>query len=281
LLMGLPFLLYCAADKQRNKFFRLVSGITVPFLFVIVLRTGSRGALIATALLGVMYIVRTTMAKRVSMVIALVLVALIAPVVMPQEVKDRYIGLFLKGDDLNDVQESARVSAETRQKLMEDAFTLTGMHPFLGVGIGQFAPQAAALAASRNEHASWRPAHSFVFLVMTETGLPGVFLYCLAIAFGFMGIWQISKTARRQKNELLLAMSRTLFFSYFAFIVCALLSTNAYTFHVPLMSSLVVGFVRFAKPELQKQLSGNEADVTAQSRNDRYARLRPEPSLAR
>ncbi len=278
LLMGLPFLLYCAGDRERNIVFRLISVATVPFLLVVVLRTGSRGGLVAVAVLAIIYIIKTTMAKRLLMIAALTAMVIVAPMVMSQEVKDRYMGLFLNGGaQLNDVQASAKESAETRAKLMEDAFTLTKMHPFLGVGIGQFAPQAAYLAASRGESAAWRPAHSFIFLVMTETGLPGVTLYCAAILFAFLALWKISKQARLQKNADVLALSRTLIFSYLAFTICALLSTNAYTFHVPLMSGLVMGFVRFAKPLLD-----SKPKVVEEPRPlGRYGRWQPAANVAR
>ena len=256
LLMGLPFLLQCAADKERPWLFRIVAGLSIPPLLLVVLRTGSRGALIAIAILVTIYMIRTSLFKRLVIIVIVAALALSAPFLMSRDVYDRYKTLFLNTTGvhkLNDVQASAIESSRTRELLLKQAVELTLKHPFFGVGLGQFAPQAADLSMDHGEAPVWRTAHNFLILVITETGIPGFVAYCCAVIFTGLTLMRVSRRARRQHNDYILALSRTLFYSFLCFVICALFSTNAYTFHVPLLAALVAAFSRLAEQQLDRE----------------------------
>lgn len=256
LLLGLPFLLQCAADTKRNMFFRILTGAAVAPLLVVILRTGSRGALVAVAILITFYFLRTSLLKRFLILLVVCAVAFSAPFFVSKDVFDRYKTLYLSTSGvrkLNDVQASAIESQATRERLLQQAVELTLKHPFFGVGLGQFAPQAADLSLSHGEAPVWRTAHSFLVLVVTETGIPGLVFYCGALVFMWIGITRISRQARKQGNAEILALSRTLFYSFLCFVICASFSTNAFTFHVPFLAAMVVGFSRLAKQQLDRE----------------------------
>jgi len=255
LLLGLPFLLQCAADAKRHKIFRILAGVSVPPLLLVILRTGSRGALVAIAILIAIYLIRTTLLKRLVILLVIAAVGFSTPFFISRDVFDRYKTLFLKTTGvhkLNEVEASAIESQATREKLIEQAGELTMKHPFFGVGLGQFAPQAADLSLSHGEAPVWRTAHSFLVLVVTETGIPGLIFYCSALVFTWLALMRISRQARKQHNDEILAMSRTLFYSFLCFVICATFSTNAFTFHVPFLAAMVVGFSRLAKQQLDR-----------------------------
>ena len=267
LLLGLPFLLQCAADKERSKFFRILAGLAVPPMLLVILRTGSRGALVAIAILVAIYLVRTTLFKRLVILVIVAALAFSAPFFMSRDVYDRYKTLFLNTNGvhrLNEVQASAIESQETRALLLRQAVELTAKHPFFGVGLGQFAPQAADLSMSHGEAPVWRTAHSFLVLVITETGIPGFLAYCSALVFTWLALMRISRQARRQRNERILALSRTLFYSFLCFVICATFSTNAFTYHVPFLAALVVGFSRLAKQQLDREKNSPASAPPAQ-----------------
>ncbi len=270
LLLGLPFVLQCAADKERSKFFRILAGISVPPLLLVVLRTGSRGGLLAISILIATYLIRTTVFKRLVILVTVAALAFSAPFLMSRDVFDRYKTLFLKTSGvykLNDVQASALESSATRELLLKQAVELTIKHPFFGVGLGQFAPQAAYLSISHGEAPVWRTAHSFLLLVITETGIPGFVAYCCALIFTWLALSRISRQARRQRNAQVLALSRTLFYALLCFVICASFSTNAFTYHVPFLAAMAAGFSRLAKQQLDRE---KNAQIPEQSEPDLF-----------
>ncbi|MCU1258519.1 MAG: O-antigen polymerase [Bryobacterales bacterium] len=255
LLMGVPFLVYVVMDKRRNPFARMVCvGLTF-VLLAVVLRTGSRGALIAIAALVVVVFLKANPVRKFLILILCVVMALAFPVMVPKTVIARF-STILK-TNTNDVggfadRVSAVESTNARRELMLQALRLTRKHPLFGVGLGNFANQSAELSIAKGEVPMWFTCHNIFLLVLSETGIPGFLLYMAVIVVCYKSLFSLQRQARNVPE--LQEVGRIAFciaVSLTAFLACGIFSTSAYTFPLPLLAGLTAALVRVSKPLLE------------------------------
>jgi O-antigen ligase len=135
--------------------------------------------------------------------------------------------------------------------LIAHSLILTAQHPLFGVGMYQFPNASADLSVSRGQTPMWHTVHSFVLLVLAETGIPGGVLYTAAFFFCLTATLAVSRMTRKRK-ELIVAreLSETMFYSFIGFITFMLFSPSAYLFHFPLMAALVSALHRLTSADL-------------------------------
>jgi hypothetical protein len=257
LILGLPFIVQIAADKQRARITRLLAWLVVPVLLFVVLKTGSRAGLIALLVMGVLLFFRTTAKNRLMIVAVAVLMAAVGPLLLSSDLRARY-STILGGSAVNEqeasVIDSADESKEGRVELIRYAFLLTARNPIFGVGMFQFAPCAVDLAVSEGKVMGWHPVHSFLLLVMAETGIPGVILYTSVLFFCLRALLRIGKFTRNRKDlGMAREVSETLLYSFVGFATCMLFSPSAYTFQFPLMAALVTALYLFTKDQIASE----------------------------
>jgi len=250
LLIGLPFLIYVGLDRRRSKVIRALALLIVPILMYLVLKTGSRAALIAAAGLAVIFFFRTTAKNRAKIAFIGVLGVIAIPFLLPRALLERY-STILTGTNVSaqksEVARSAAESGADRLELIVHSFVLTAEHPLFGVGLQQFAPSSADLSIRRGEAPMWHPVHSFLLLVMAETGIPGLIFYSAALFFCIRALVAASRTSQRRKEPTLAAeLSEPLFYSFVGFVTCMFFSPSAYLFHFPLMAALITSLAQHA-----------------------------------
>lgn len=243
LLLAIPFFVQIVCDKGRSWFIRIPVLAAIPLVLSVMLKTGSRAALIATGMLVVFLFFRTSAKNKLLILVAGSLVILTLPFAVPEKVKERYTSILTGNTvtlDTSDIVKSAVESELHRERLLVHALRLTARNPLFGVGIGQFAPSSADLSLSDGEPPMWRTVHNFVFLVMVETGIPGLILYIGALVACFRTLFRILKEERKRGVETLGGkLANALLFSLVGFTACLLFSPGAFLFHFPLMCALV------------------------------------------
>ncbi len=257
LILGLPFIMQIANDKRRKGVVRIFAWLVIPVLVYVVLKTGSRAGLIALIVMGALLFVRTSAMNRLKIGTAAVVVAAVLPLMLSSDLRARY-STIMGGGAVNDQQaaviDSAKQSQESRVELIRYAFLLTAHNPVFGVGMYQFAPCAVDLAMSEGKVMGWHPVHSFLLLVMAETGIPGGIIYTTVLICCLLALIRIGKfTKRRSDLSVAREVSETLLFSFVGFFSCMLFSPGAYLFQFPLMAALVTALYRFTKDQMASE----------------------------
>ncbi len=136
LILVLPFLALVLFTPKRNMLLRLA---TLPFLlvgFYKVLATGSRGALVGTAIASLYLIAKIPVRLKVLAVMGVLAIGLITFIALPNETIERLSSW--KGGSSNFARESEQ-STESRILLLQKSLIYTVQHPIFGVGPGEFA----------------------------------------------------------------------------------------------------------------------------------------------
>lgn len=154
--------------------------------------------------------------KRIHLVVAAAVVALVIGLAAGRQLKDRF--LAISGSDLNTGMEvSAHGSYEQRRLLMVESVKGVARYP-LGIGLGNFA----------NYSGTWREVHVSYLQIAVEGGIAAFVLYVLFFARGFGNL----KTLRRlpgydAETEL---FAGALYGSLVGFVVGAFFAPEAYQY---------------------------------------------------
>jgi len=242
LLMGLPFCLFVLRTKPGMpplKFASLVMLLCIP---VTVAATGSRGGLVTLLVMFLIYFIPLPASQKVVVGIAAVILMIIAVGWSSRSALDRFKTIFASATPmkLNDSEQSAIESADLRKELLRSSLQLTLRHPLLGVGPGMFAvANAAAASGQANGWNAWHETHNTFTQVSCEDGLPGLFLYCLALVLCFTSIAGVVKRSRGSPEEdLVRHMAFAMRLALIAFTGTALFASNAYMYYFPLLAGL-------------------------------------------
>ncbi len=219
LLIGfvLPFWVYFASTI-RNKVLRLLlmSTGSVYLLWLLVM-TGTRSAFVALVPVCLLLLVRLSMARRVMLGIAAVVVCGALVAAAPQKVVQRLMTLWVPDSDnpaKGDPTGEAAASAEERKQLVWDGIQTMITNPIFGVGPGNFADYRFNMLHKR----TWFPAHNTYVQFGAESGVIGAVLYILFLLSVFVTIqrvrkrWLTGSPESVMVNQMLLCLQTALVF---------------------------------------------------------------------
>jgi hypothetical protein len=163
LLVVLPFVLLFAFTANSVPV-RIVSILVVLLGVVLVLKTGSRGGILAlVASVGFMMLRATPAQRFLGGLLALVLLVG-AVATLPQSTLSRYLTIVDSSEvdqPANDIELQRAVgSSQSRRALLLDSLAITASNPLFGVGPGNFTPHAADLAKAEGRHGMWQVTHN-------------------------------------------------------------------------------------------------------------------------
>jgi O-antigen ligase len=254
LLLGLPFLTYVLLDSKTNMFLRITSLPLIVLVFVAVLKTGSRGALVAIAALALLGFVKSSPGNKLKVLVVCLLVTGMFATVIPASLRARYMTIFSSSSAPRPADQgtaSAIESGNARRQLLANSVTLTIRHPIFGVGLGQFAPQSFNLLVSQGMGGMWFTAHDIFALVASEAGVPALLFFCGVLASSFRSAWRLSKIPRvTPELETVSNLGFSLVAALLAYFVCGIFNTEAYSYQLPVLASLTVALERVAQPYL-------------------------------
>lgn len=260
LLMSLPFWWFIATNPALKPSRRFLAYLATLPIFLTIAMTGSRGALLATAVLLLILFLRSSLKQKVQLAAIGGIVLTIAVATLPSVLKERYFTYFKPVDPtgwahsviMAQVQDDASSSTYARWALLQDSVTLTLHNPLFGVGPGVFdVAQDLYSWKTRGHKGAWQVTHNTYTEVSSESGIPALILYLLTLAF----IWRATRIRRPRETVLsprqaeIASAAFALRLSLVLFAVSALFASFAYQPQMLLLAGLAVAFQRTAATE--------------------------------
>jgi len=200
---------------------------------LVIMNTGSRAALIGASIALLAVFVNVGLVQRLKLLVVVSIVLGMLMIVMPGYIEDRFLTTFGREPVvLDNLTKSSLDSTESRRRLLMDSITITCQHPVFGVGPGNFMAAQNSLAIGRGELTSdWHVSHNTYTQVSSESGLPGLALFLLALAFALRStsrILRLAVSADSVEWEDIKMMAFALRVSTVAFLACAFFASMAY-----------------------------------------------------
>ena len=180
LLLGIIFLVFSFFGSSAPA--KLIGGTGMLISASYMLKTGSRGVLLATlAVGGVLFL----LSRRKWTFLALAIPAFVVTLVFtPAHTRHRLTLIFGSPTSatIRTNEELEAVGSQMqREQLLRESISYAFQHPLLGVGPGEFMVAEAGVKEEQGGFAEWRGTHNSYTQVASEAGLPGFIFYVAAI----------------------------------------------------------------------------------------------------
>lgn len=163
---------------------------------LLILVTGSRGALVALAVFAMVMLAFSR--RRLATSAVLVALSIASYPFLPENIKARFVGMkFLTSAETVGMADS---SAEQRLAILQVASAVAKDHMLTGVGIGNYPSANFRYAASRPEWwraQGYKDSHNSYLTIAAETGLPGLLLMGAAVISAVMSLLRAIREGRR------------------------------------------------------------------------------------
>jgi energy-coupling factor transporter transmembrane protein EcfT len=244
LVVGLPFSAAYALDKNRRAALRVIMVLVFAYGLLTVLRTGSRMGLIALAAQVLALFLAERWKIRLWLLVTIAGTALATMIFVPGSVRARYRTWFepaeLVGEDAGALHKAAG-STQSRWELLKLSVRVTGQHPFLGVGPGEFGDVAREMTGAPGVKGTSQQTHNTYTQVSSECGIiPGV-LYIGIVVFAVNAARRIRKTTDGLPGLWCFRQQALcLYASTVGYAACAFFGSLAYSMHLLLLCALIV-----------------------------------------
>jgi O-antigen ligase len=252
LVLVLPFVIW-AALVAKSKVFQLAAWGWVAYGVLLVLKTASRGALVAMAAGALYWLIRGTLRQRIALLAVgpIAVAALIAFV--PRSSLIRIVSF--SAEDASASQEAIE-STQIRRYLLEQSILYTLQHPLFGVGMAQFSSFEGEHNQILGTHGYWHEAHNTYTQVSSECGLPALALYIAAIVSTFLLVNRVYRRARgRPECQDIRTATFCIMLALVMYCTAITFVNFAYFFYLPAMSSLAIAVSSAADKELNRPSS--------------------------
>ena len=252
LLLVIPFLVFIAMDRRRSALIRWSMIVPVSYALMVILRTQSRGALVALVVSFLFILLRAQGKQRmVALVIGGMLVVTI-PVFLGGNTLGRLETLVGKDDATvsTDVREEAQASAQSRSYLLKQSLIYTLQHPIFGVGPGQFSTFEGKSAKLEGRIGNWHETHNAFTQVSSECGVPAFIFFVLGIVGAFASVSRTYRKARQYRHTDIANASFCYLLSMVGYLTSIVFLANAYRFYLPAMIGLSIALSAAAEKEM-------------------------------
>ena len=261
LLLVLPFLVLVALNSS-SSFIRFGAAVLALLGTYLVLKTGSRGGLLAlVAMLGFFFL-KTTMVRRAAIVATVVVMGLILLFALPRTTMQRYLMLVdssVEQEAASNLDlERAVGSSAARKDLLSNSLTLTAQHPLFGVGPGMFAASDADRAKAQGKQGMWLLTHNSYTEVASESGVPGFLLFVGALVSAYLLVRSVY--IRAKVNPRFVAIRNAAFcimLAILGFSICIFFAAMSYRYYLPSLVGLAVAFTVSARHEMNRNSTGH------------------------
>ena len=240
LLLVLPFPLFVVLKKRTHLALRLILVAAVTYGMYLILRTGSRGGLVAFVFtLGFILMVVPTR-QKVALVITASVIFVILVFLLPGPTWNR-LKSFSEGQETSKV---AIESAESRKYLLKKSIELTFKKPFFGVGPGQFQNYEGREAIAEHRQGNWHATHNTYTQISSECGIPALVFFLGAIVSTFGTLRKIRKKAVMMKKDEIITAASCITVGLTGYVAASLFLANGYRFQFLAISGLVIAIWR-------------------------------------
>jgi len=200
-----------------------------------ILRTASRGALIALVATILFTLVRGS--GRQKLVVAVAAAALIIMIAfLPDATWTRLTSFSKSGRG----SEEAMESSDLRQRALQESIIFTFQHPFFGVGPRQFPSYEGRSMSALGKRANWLETHNSYTEVSSECGIPALIFYLAAMFSTFALLAKIRKRAVGPYRKEIVTAAFCMTIGLVGYSVATIFVNFAYQFHFLAISGLVV-----------------------------------------
>ena len=261
LLISLP-IWWAIYSVSRSVFVKVMSVGSMMFLLYVVSKTGSRAAMIATAVFVAIMFLRASLAGKIKVLAGAAVLLAVAVLIIPADLRARYQTFFSadeeKASDENvdvGLLDSAAESADSRRQLLIESLILTAKHPLLGIGPDQFAVAENDYAQAQGKpKGQWLGTHNTFTQVSSECGIPAFLFYAAVLIFAFKYSYSLYRQTKltpqwKEINTYALALN----YSLIVFAVSGFFIHAAYSFYLPALSGLALALKRCAAPLLERE----------------------------
>lgn len=213
-------------SKESPSYVRLISAVNIVISCLVILKSGSRGNLIAMVLVisYLLFFKNRTISISLPVKVALA-VGMILSVQFANINSERYLTMMNVKNDYNLTDETGRISIwKTGMKLMMT-------HPFTGVGFNRFPEGVGRDRESRGlDSARWQTAHNSLVQIGAETGIVGFLLFCMLSFNAFRIFGQVAARSKVDAVARFGEMAKAGFMGHF---VSAMFLSQAYSVYWP------------------------------------------------
>jgi probable O-glycosylation ligase (exosortase A-associated) len=242
LMLNLIIPLAGALALSSRGLTRLVAGGAALLSVAAVIMTFSRAGFLALAAIYIMFVVVLARRRSGIAAIALVLVALSVPAMLPKT----YVARL---STIANMDEDKTGSAQGRYKDLGIAADVVAHNPIIGVGLGQ---DMLALNQARGQ-STWRSVHNVYLQYAVDLGVPGFLLFAWLHLLCFRSAWAVEKRARADPALHDLApLAVGIQVSLVAFLVAAMFHPIAYQFYFFSIAGLAVALKNTCRAEIAR-----------------------------
>ena len=174
-VMVLPYVVLLASRKGKLRWLAIP---LIPLFVSALLKTDSRGGIVALGMLAVAFLGVATKKQRKAFLILFPLVAITLMLLPHSNLLARFTELTAGTDYNFDARDG-------RWPIWKRGIGMMLSHPILGVGIGAY---EAANATTAN---SWKAAHNAYIQIGVELGIGGILAFLLAIRGAVLSGWKV------------------------------------------------------------------------------------------
>jgi len=178
-VMMIPYALMFAG---RKGWMRWVGIFGVPILGMAMIKTGSRGGIVAMIVLAVCIIAFADKKTRPKQILILA-VCVAAMLALPHNDLTQRIRALITGEDYNFDAKGGR------WEVWSNGMQMLIMRPFLGVGMHAFPVADFSLGSG------FMDAHNSYVQVAAELGIPGIVAFVMMIAAAFKSVWGMRRSS--------------------------------------------------------------------------------------
>lgn len=256
LMLVLSFVLFAALTSKPAKLARPLAVVLSCVGLYDIVRTGSRGAVLALGLCVIFILLRAPVRARIAVALGIPVLALALSALTPRETLIRYATIFSSApdpaDDTTDpsVTQDAENSTRARTYLLETSTLLTLQHPLFGVGPGEFEDEEAAVAKKANRHAAWAVPHNSYTQLSSEAGIPALAFQLAALGSAFLLLHRIYKqSAARPAFRAMQYGALCAMLAMVAFCTAIFFLSLVYFFYLPSLGGIAIALGQAASTE--------------------------------
>jgi O-antigen ligase len=174
----LPYVVLLAARKGPLRWIALP---LVPAFVIALLKTGSRGGVVALGVLALTFLAVATKKQRKAGLILFPIILITLFLTPHSGLVERFNELLGSGTDYN------LTARDGRWQVWSRGMGLLITHPVLGVGIGAYDIANSVVSGS------WKNAHNAYVQIAVELGIGGILAFLFAIRHAFRAGWTVRK----------------------------------------------------------------------------------------
>lgn len=253
LILMMALLLYLVIAPRIPTILRLVCMPMIAYGCFVIVRTGSRGAVVALGICVLFSFVMGTLKYRLALAVLVPILVLAIVPLLPRSTIERLSTLTSDTSSIDDasVRSDAEGSSEMRRELLEKSLQYTALHPLFGVGPGQFSSYEGGESTHNGQRGMWHETHNSLTQISSECGIPALIFFLCAIVSGFRLVLKTYRLASKNPaNADIRAAAFILMLGIVGFMSAAFFLSLAYRFYEPALCGLCIVLYNAAQHEM-------------------------------